>query len=328
MRSLFAIAIILVILAAGWCGGWFWMAGWIDRNAPAVLTRIAERGVEVDCRDRTVVGFPFAMRVACAETAVAERQTGTQATLGRVTGGASVFAPTTARIDMASPVELVSPLLLEKPAEIRWRKAAVDIGVGMNGPRDVSFDAADLSTALALVNLPHPKLQAAHAAGTLAPSDDGGTAASVTFTDLNVSADGVDLPEMSGSASGSLSVPPKALLAGRAGIKLPVSAHAIDINIDSGGARFAATGDISLDATGVLDGTITLRIAGAKAFPALIAMLPPKLQKKGFAAIASAFAVGRPTTIDGEPGSEITVDIVHGEATVGGVSVKLPRVPL
>ena len=327
MRRLVAVLIILTVLALGWSGAWFWLAGWADRNAASMLTEIAQRGVEVECRDRNVVGFPFAMRIACGETAVAERTTGTRAKLGMVTGGASVFAPTTARIDMASPAEVDSPHL-ESPAEIHWRDAALDVGIGLNGPRDVSFDAADLSVEFALADLPDPGLVAAHAAGTLAPSEDGGTDAAVTFTDLTVSADGASFPPLSGSASGHLSVPPRALLAGRAGLAAPISAHAIDIALDSGGARLNAVGDISVDAEGILDGAITLRIAGTERLPAFIAALPPQLQSHGNAVVGALLAFGRPTTIDGEPASEVVVEIERSVARIGLFEFGLPRLPL
>ena len=327
MRFLFSFLIIVVILAAGWSGGWFWLAGWADRNADAVLTEIAQRGVDVDCRDRNVVGFPFAMRLACSETAVAERESGTRARLGQVTGGTSVFAPTTARIDMASPVHLESPHL-ESPADISWQDAAIDIGIGLNGPRDVSFDTADLSAELALPNLPDPGLSAVHAAGTLAPAEDGGTDAAVTFTDLTISADGAAFPAVSGSASGHLSVPPRALIAGRAGLAAPLTARAIEIALDSGGARLNAQGEISVDADGILDGAITLRIAGAEALPVFIAALPPQLQMHGNAIVGALIAFGRPATIDGEPASELTVQITRGEARIGLLEFGLPRLPI
>jgi hypothetical protein len=328
MRILLSLLVILAILALGWSGGWYWLAGWADRNADSMLTEIADRGVEVDCRDRGVVGFPFAMRVECAETAVAERSTGTRARLGRVTGGASVFAPTTARIDMASPVHLESPHL-ERPAEIRWSDAALDIGMGLNGPRDVSFDAADLSADLALADLPDPGVAAAHASGTLKPSQDGGTDASLTFRDLAVSLEGAHFPPVSGSASGHLSVPPRTLLKGPSGLTPPLSARAIDVDLAlNGGSRLNAEGEISVDAEGVMDGVITLRIAGAESLPAFIAELPPQLQKAGNAFIGALFAFGKPTTMDGEPASELTLPIERGEGRVGVFSFPIPRVPL
>ncbi len=327
MRRIVALLIIVATLAVGWSVGWFWLAGMLERNADTVFIEIARRGVEVDCRDRSVIGFPFALRVACAQTGIAERSTGTTARLGTVTGGASVFAPTTARMDMTSPAFVESPLL-ERPAEIRWRNAGVDVGLGMNGPRDVSFDAAGLSAAFELTDLPDPGLVAARALGTLSPTDDGGTDAAVTFTDLALSANGTAFPPVSGSASGQLSVPPRALLAGRAGLAAPIAARDIDIALDSGGARLSAQGELSVDAEGILDGVITLRIAGAEALSTFIAALPPQTQNLANAVVGALYAFGRPTMVDGQPGSEVVVEIERGAARIGLFEMSLPRLPI
>src|SRR5262245_4266125 len=91
-RAFISAVVVLVIIAAAWVGGWFWAAGWVDAQAARGLQELAQRGVEVDCRDRGVSGFPFALRVTCGETAVAERSTAARANLAGVNGGASVFA--------------------------------------------------------------------------------------------------------------------------------------------------------------------------------------------------------------------------------------------
>ncbi len=123
-------------------------------------------------------------------------------------------------------------------------------------------------------------------------------------------------------------MPPRALLAGRAGLRAPITARDIDVQLDSGGARFSAQGEISVDAEGILDGSITLRIAGTDALPAVIAALPPQLQMHGNAIVGALFAFGRPTKMDGEPASELTIQITRGEARMGVIEFGLPRVPI
>ena len=51
--------IVLAVLAAAWAGVWFWAAGWANLQATRTLQELAQRGVEVDCRDRTVSDFPL-----------------------------------------------------------------------------------------------------------------------------------------------------------------------------------------------------------------------------------------------------------------------------
>jgi hypothetical protein len=78
----------------------------------------------------------------------------------------------------------------------------------------------------------------------------------------------------------------------------------------------------------VLDGAITLRVAGAESLPAFIAALPPAWQKIGNVVAGGLFAFGSPTTLDGEPASEVKVEISHGDARIGLIEFTLPRVPL
>ncbi len=325
-RRLVPVFVILVILAIAWSGGWFWLARWAGQTATTTFEELAENGVTVDCQNRAVVGFPFALRIACAETAVAERSTETKASLAGLLGGATMFAPLTVRIAMTSPARVDSALL--GAAEMQWDAAAISVGMGTNGPRDVTFDTADLTGEFSSPVLPVQKVAARSAEGLLAPSANGGTDVAVSFSDLGVSLGGHDFPLVTGSAAGELSVPPRALLAGRAAMQAPITMRAIDIALESGGAKLKAEGEIAVDAEGVLDGAITLRVAGAAALPALIAALPPAWQKLGNVVAGGLFAFGKATTLDGEPASELTVEINQGDAKIGPIEFGLPRVPL
>jgi len=327
MRRLVALLVIVIVLAAVWVGGWFWLAGWVDRNTDPALKRIATRGIEVDCPNRAVVGFPFAIRIACSEAAVAERTTSTHADLAGATGGASVFRPTTAEIALKSPVRVESPLL-DGPVEVRWKNAAVDVGLGINGPKAVSLDATDLVGAFSLPGFPEQEIAAATAEAHLAPSPNGGSDIALSFKDLAFASGGTRYPPLTGSAAAELSVPPRALASGRDGIQLPVEAHGINVTIESGEARFSFEGDLAVGPGGVIDGVMVLRVAGAEALPAFIAALPERFQKIGNAVAAGLFAFGQPTTLDGKQGSEVHVTIASNHAQIGPIEFDLPRLPL
>ena len=136
------------------------------------------------------------------------------------------------------------------------------------------------------------------------------------------------LPIVSGTAAGEFSVPPRALLAGRAAMQAPVWARGIDVALESGGAKFHVGGEISVDGQGVIDGEMTLRVGGADKLPAVIAQLPPAWQKFGNAVAGGLFAFGKTATLDGQPASELTVEISRGNARIGPIEFGLPRVPI
>jgi hypothetical protein len=327
MRRLISILAIVVILALAWSGGWFWLADWADAKATETLQELSDQGIDVDCTNRVVGGFPFALRISCTETAVAERTTDTTANLSGVTGGASVLAPMTVTIDMASPARVASARLVE-PAEMRWDDAAVNVGMGMNGPRDVTFITEKLDAAFAVAEVPVSKVTAESAQGSLAPSANGGTVGALAFADLRLSVGGKELPPLTGLVSGELSVPPRALLAGRAGMQAPITARGINVALESGGARFKADGEMTVDGEGILDGNLVFKIAGAEALPTFIAALPEEWRKIGNVVAGGLFAFGKPTTLDGQPASELTLEIVRGGASIGPIEFNLPRVPL
>ncbi len=327
MRRLVPVLIIVLVLAGLWAVGWFWLASWAERNVERVLAEIRERGVAVDCADRDVVGFPFALKLTCGPTSVAEQASQTQAQLAGLTGGASVFAPRTAQIALASPARVESPLLAA-PADVRWDNADVGVGMGLNGPQTVSFEAVNISGNLPLAALPQASASAATASAELEPTADGRTNAGFAFTRLALTVAGTALPPFDGYGSALLSVPPRALLAGRAALQAPISAQGVDVNLSAGDARLQAAGDVSVDSEGIVDGTITLRVAGSEALPALLATLPPEQQKAGNAAIGAMIAFGSPTTLDGERASELVVEIVRGRARIGPVEVTVPRLPI
>lgn len=319
--------LIIAVLALAWSGGWYWLAGWAERSFPGWLAEAAESGVEVDCPKPTITGFPFALRLACGATAVAERQTGTSARFAGLTGGISVLSPTTAEIALDAPARVESPLT-EGVSEINWEDAEVGLGLGMSGPKDVSFDGTGLRAKFSLPELAGTVLAAAHAGGGLTPSRTGGTDARATFTNLAFSVNGESFPPVSGSAAGHLSIPPRALLAGRAALQAPIAANGIAVALESGGAKLHAAGDVAVDEEGILDGTITLRIAGADKLPAFIAALPPQRQQIGNAFVGAILAFGTQTTLDGQAASELTIEVERGEARIGPVELTLPRLPL
>lgn len=60
-----ALAATVAVVAAGWTGGWYWLAGKVGTEMDRALGRLAVDGVVVTCPDRAIGGFPFRMEVTC-----------------------------------------------------------------------------------------------------------------------------------------------------------------------------------------------------------------------------------------------------------------------
>ncbi len=328
-RRTISIAIIVAVFAALWSWGWYFLAGYADRRADRVLKEMAAHGITVDCSDRRVGGFPFAIRIVCGTTAVAEKEHDIRTKLAGLNAGVSVFAPLTARISMVAPVNVETTALVG-PTDLRFDAAALKVGVGVNGPRDVRFDATNLLADFQIPNTPRQSVQAATANGSLAPSKNGGSDIALRFTNLALSVGGKQIPPFGGTLRSEISVPPRALIAGRAALQAPLAARAIEVRLESGGAILEVEGDLSVDADGVIDGTLVLRMAGTQALPAFIAALPKEWFKIGNGIAGGLIMFGTPAKVDGKPASEMRIEIRHGRAIAAGglIDHDLPRVPL
>jgi hypothetical protein len=111
-------------------------------------------------------------------------------------------------------------------------------------------------------------------------------------------------------------------------LQAPLSAQAVNVVLSAGEARIQGEGNVSVDAEGIVDGTLTLRIAGTEALPGFLAALPTEHQRAGNAALGGMIAFGTPTTLDGDKASELVIEIVRGRARIGPVEINVPRLPL
>lgn len=72
-RWLIAPYILAVLLAAGWCGWWFYGAGQLQVAMDRQSEALAKRGVHLHWEERTVTGFPFRFLVTLDKVTVLER---------------------------------------------------------------------------------------------------------------------------------------------------------------------------------------------------------------------------------------------------------------
>jgi hypothetical protein len=67
---LYAMPILVVILAIGWSGFWFYAASKVDDSLDGWRAREAKAGRIYDCTNRSVAGFPFRLEVRCGGASV------------------------------------------------------------------------------------------------------------------------------------------------------------------------------------------------------------------------------------------------------------------
>jgi hypothetical protein len=158
----FIMPVLVVILAMGWTGFWFYAASQVDDNVDAWRAREAAAGRIYDCADRSVAGFPFRLEVRCS---------GVSVTLLSQTAGQAAAQPITARLrEILVVAQIYDPKLLiaefKAPAVlsdrgapamvVNWSTARSSIK-GLPGPperADIVFDDAAVDRIAASVQAP------------------------------------------------------------------------------------------------------------------------------------------------------------------------------
>jgi hypothetical protein len=156
----------LIVLAAGWCGLWYYAAGIANRTLTGWLTREAAAGRVYACGSQGVSGFPFRIQVRCvaASAALDTLQPPLAVAAREITFTAQVFEPTVLFGDVTSPLTVAAPgkppsfvatwsaarmsvsgLPPEPDAvSLRVERPRLDSGTGANAPILFAADDADL----------------------------------------------------------------------------------------------------------------------------------------------------------------------------------------
>jgi hypothetical protein len=110
-RTFLMLVLLAVVLAAAWCGGWYYaasvadsaLAGWVEREAAA--------GRVYNCGSQGITGFPFRIQAHCAEASAALKtiQPPFVVAANDVTFTAQVYHPTLLVGEVTSPVTVQAP---------------------------------------------------------------------------------------------------------------------------------------------------------------------------------------------------------------------------
>ena len=156
---------IVIVLAAGWCGLWYYAAAVANRTLDGWVAREAAAGRVYACGSQGVSGFPFRIQTRCvtASAALNGLQPPLAVAASEVTFTAEVFRPTvlvgevTGPLTVAAPGKLPSFVATWSGAQIsvsglppypdavslRMEQPRLDTGAGANAPILFTADDAD-----------------------------------------------------------------------------------------------------------------------------------------------------------------------------------------
>jgi hypothetical protein len=104
-------AAVIVVLAAGWCGLWYYAAGVANRTLNGWMAREAAAGRVYACGSQGISGFPFRIQARCVEASAAlnNLQPPLAAAAKEVTFTTQVFRPTVLVGDVTGPLTVAAP---------------------------------------------------------------------------------------------------------------------------------------------------------------------------------------------------------------------------
>lgn len=307
-RGLFWLAGLLLVAFALYSAGWFWAAGRVKSETAKAIAALNAQGIQAACTDLTVSGYPLRFNVACDGLAYQNDGRAVAATAGSINATASLLSPLWPTVDLDGPLRAIAPGVV--PLWIDWDRLRATTALSWPLPARVTLTAQGLSGQTDPQDSdPVQLFSAGDAQAELSPNGP----------DLDYSGRFSDL-EIDAGAIGGRAVPPLnasvrlmlkngvALLRTGAKSLRGQSVRIDDLVLSSGEAAISLSGPVSVDADGLVDASLKIKLQNPKAVGAILAAAAPERKsqiEQGFSVLAMLGDAPMPLTV------------VKGKATLG-----------
>ena len=347
---------LVVILAALWTGGWFYIAARAPDAIDAWRAREARQGRVFDCGTRSIAGFPFRIEVRCSDPSAQLSDMGPALSLKAADALVAwqVYEPALVIGEFVGPLALGEP---GKPASFlaHWRLAQASARASLTGVERVSIvgedprvDRTDGGSNPTIFQAGHVELHGRRVAGS--PADN-------PAVDLALQLTAASAPALHPILTAPLDADVTGVLNGVAGIApkpWPVlfkewqarggSLTISKARVQQGDVIAVGEGTLSLTPRGGLNGQMQVTIVElakvlqelgindmvsqgqiGSAFDALDRMLPGlgaiARQNAAPGIVAGLGAVGQNTTLEGKPAVSVPLRFDDGEIRLGPFSL-------
>jgi hypothetical protein len=307
-RGLFWLAGLLLVAFGLYSAGWFWAAERVRSEAARTITALNARGIQAECANLTVSGYPLRFNVTCDGLAYQDDGRAVAATSGGLNAVASLFSPLSPTIDLDGPLRVTAPGIL--PLWIDWDRLRATTSLSWPLPARITLAAEGLSGQTDPENTePVQLFSAGNATAELRPDGQDLDYAG-RFSELEIDAEAIGgrvVPPLDASAEARL----------RNGVALlrtsirSLRGQSIDIGkleLASGEAGVSLSGPVSVDAAGLVDATLQIRLRNPRAVGAILAAAIPENKSQidqGFGMLAML------------GGAPMTLTVVKGRASLG-----------
>ncbi|MBZ9917918.1 MULTISPECIES: DUF2125 domain-containing protein [unclassified Mesorhizobium] len=309
-RRLFWLAAFVIALFAIYSGGWFYLADRVRSEADKAIATLNKSGIEAGCANLQVSGYPLSFAVSCDNLAYEDDAKNLAASAGSFNAVAQIIQPLSPVADLRGPLRTSVPGMV--PLWIDWDDLKANVKLSWPLPRRISLTAEGLSgqTDPADDTDPVQLFSAGKAAGQLQPNGSDIDYIG-SFGDLEIDPDAIGgrvLPPL--DASGEATLKNGLALIGTQLKSLRGQAVEIRrLDLSSGTAHVTVSGPLSVDAEGLVDADLMIRLKDPKAVAAILGAAIPEQKnqiEQGFAALA---------LLGNEP--SMPLKVVKGKASLG-----------
>lgn len=259
-RRILWLTVLVVVLFGGYTAGWLWLAGRIEREVDAGLTRVNNGDVVAECLNRRVEGFPMRIGLTCDGLDYQDNGRRIAASAGRFRTAAQLFQPFLTVAQLDGPLRTEAPGMA--PLWIDWDDLKASVRLARPLPQRISLQAEGLSVQTdPEEGDPVFLFNAATMEGHLVPTGDDLNWAG-TFNGLEIDQnilgertlpplDGASDVTLNGGVPLLLERPGPEGLRGKSGI-----IHQLQLSAD--GASISLSGPFSIDQDGLIDAQLTV----------------------------------------------------------------------
>lgn len=289
-RRIILLAVFIVVLFGGYSLGWFYVADRVREKIDTIVANLDKAGIAVDCANAEVRGYPFRIGVFCDDLDYGDERRGVFATAGSLRSAAQIYQPMHAVAELDPPLRLTVPGVV--PLWLDWDNLRSSVRIATPLPERLSVevegmsgqtDPQDDSETVSLFSAGNAQ---AHVRPNGADLD-----VAFSFSELEIDPEAVAgraLPVMAGSGDATVKEGLAALRSPRPGLR----GRSFDIrslDLSSGTAGISVSGPVSVDANGLVDATLTIRVRDPKTAATLLATAFPEQKdniQAGFAGLA------------------------------------------
>ncbi|TGV10186.1 DUF2125 domain-containing protein [Mesorhizobium sp. M8A.F.Ca.ET.173.01.1.1] len=309
-RRLWWLAAFILVLFAIYSAGWFYLANRVRSEADKAVATLNKSGIQAGCANLEVSGYPLSFAVSCDNLAYEDDAKNIAASAGSFNAIAQIVQPLSPVANLRGPLRTSVPGMM--PLWIDWDNLQANVKLWYPLPRRIVLQAEGLSgqTDPADDTDPVELFSAGKASGQLQPN--GADLDYVgSFGDLEIDPDAIGgrvLPAL--DASGDVTLKNGVALVGTQVKSLRGQRIEIrNLDLSSGTGRVTVSGPLSVDAEGLVDADLMIRIKDPKAVASILAGAVPEQKnaiEQGFGALA---------LLGSEP--SMPLKVVKGKASLG-----------